>query len=126
MAKANELDTALKAVRKQSGEASAYRLTETRLHSQVEEVIPTGIEALDHYAFQCGGLPVGRISECWSEPHKGKTAFGLHCLANCQRVGGVAVLVETEQALDEERVTTFGINLDDLIVFNPDYFEQGI
>lgn len=120
-----KLEAALAAVKKSSGDATAYRLTEGSLHSEVEEVIPTGIDAIDHYGIQCGGLPCGRVSEIWSEPHKGKTALGLSFLASCQRHGGVAVLIETEEALTEERIETFKVDKDELIIFNPDHVEQG-
>lgn len=121
-----EIDKALKAVRKVHGEASALRLTEDRLHSEIEEVIPTGIDAIDWYALQIGGLAVGRISEIYSEEGKGKTSFGLAELAACQRDGGLGVLVEVEHALTDERVETFGIDREGLIVFEPESLEQGL
>ena len=121
-----EIDKALKAVKKVHGEASALRLTQDRLHSEIEEVIPTGLDALDHYALQIGGLAVGRISEVWSEEGKGKTSFGLCELASCQRDGGVAVLVEVEHALTAERVKTFNLDEESLIVFEPESLEQGL
>lgn len=122
----SKLDAALKAVRKAHGEAAALRLTEDRLHSEVEEVIPTGIDALDWYGFQIGGLAVGRISEVFSAEGKGKTSLGLQELAACQRDGGVAVLLETEHASQRSRLETFGIDLDELVVFEPESLEQGL
>ena len=121
-----EIDKALKAVKKVHGEASALRLTEDRLRSEVEEVIPTGLDAFDWYGLQIGGLAVGRISEIWSDEGKGKTSFGLTELAACQRDGGVSVLVEVEHALTDERVKTFGLDRESLIVFEPESLEQGL
>lgn len=116
---------AIDAVRKVHGKASALRLTEAAIHSEVDEVIPTGIDALDWYGFQCGGLPVGRVSEVYSAEGMGKTSFIMQTLASCQAHGGIAVLVETEHSADKDRLETFGVDIDELVVFEPESLEQG-
>lgn len=121
-----ELEAALKAVRKVHGEASTFRLTDGAIHSEVTEVIPTGIDALDHYGLQCGGLPVGRVSELFSAEGKGKTSFGLAALASCQRNGGVGVLIETEHATEASRIEALGVDKGQLVVFEPESLEQGL
>jgi len=87
--------------------------------SAVDQVIPTGIEVLDRYVLGCGGLPGGRLIELFSEPGCGKSTFAFHCLAACQRQGGVAVLAETEVALDPKRVVAMGVDPDRLVLLEP-------
>jgi recombination protein RecA len=82
--------------------------------------IPTGIDVLDRYVLGCGGLPVGRIVEVYSEEGVGKSSFVLHCLAAAQRSGGTAVLIETENALESARAEAFGCDLRELVLLTPD------
>jgi len=92
--------------------------------SDVAEVITTGIDVIDKYVIGCGGLPVGRFSEVFSEEGVGKTSFMLSCAAAAQRVGGVAIIIETEFALDRKRAKTFGVNWDDLILLQPGHLDD--
>lgn len=85
--------------------------------------IPTGITVLDRYVLGCGGLPIGRIVEVYSEQSAGKSSFALQCLAAAQRAGGTSVLIETEQALETERASTFGCALEDVVLIQPDHIE---
>lgn len=89
--------------------------------SDIKEVIPTGLTNLDKYVLGVGGLPVGRISEVFSEEGAGKTSFLLQCIASCQRQGGLAILAETETALDSSRAKAFGADLDACILLQPDH-----
>lgn len=89
--------------------------------SDVKEVIPTGIETLDKYVLGVGGLPVGRISELFSEEGAGKTSILLQALGGVQRMGGIAIMVETESALDSQRAKVFGVDLDQVVLIQPDH-----
>lgn len=102
---------------------AATRLSEGS-HADIKEAIPTGIEVLDRYVLGCGGWPVGRISEVFSEEGGGKTSLILAGLAGAQRAGGVAIMVETENALDSKRAAVFGVKLEDVIVLQPDHLGQ--
>jgi recombination protein RecA len=110
-------------MRKELGDESATLLRDGEKDA-VREVIPTGIDVLDHYGLGIGGLPVGRIVEIYSEEGGGKTTFGHTCLASAQRVGGVGALAEMEGAFDVTRANTLGVDTDNLIILNPDWIEQ--
>ena len=92
--------------------------------SDVREVIPTGLENLDKYVLGVGGLPVGRISELFSEEGAGKTTILLQAIASCQRMGGLAILTETETALDSQRAKVFGVDLDSVVLLQPDHIPE--
>ncbi len=122
----DELDKTLALVRKKFGTNSAQRLGTGRAQAaaQVKEVIPTGIGVIDMYLLGIGGLPIGRMSEVFSAEGAGKTTLSYHCAASCQRNGGVAVILDPEKSFDEERAMTMGVNLDDIIVLNPEHLEM--
>lgn len=111
-------------INKKLGNPIALRLGDDNARSEVGEVIPTGLTAVDHYLFGVGGIPVGRIGELFSEEGAGKSAFALHCLAACQRAGGVAVLIETEQGFSEERCITYGIDTEALVIAEPETMDD--
>jgi recombination protein RecA len=111
-------------VRDAFGKESALILGEGGSRSEVVEVIPTGIEVVDRYLFGCGGLPVGRITEVYSEEGSGKTSFALSCAGAAQKDGAVAILAETEGALSTERAQTFGVNLSELVLLQPSHMEE--
>ena len=111
-------------IRKEFGADSALRLGEDQAKSEVREVIPTGIEVLDRYVLGIGGLPVGRLVELYSEEGTGKTSFAMGCAASAQREGGVVVWCETEEAISTERMKTFGVDVDDLVVLQPGSIEE--
>lgn len=92
--------------------------------SDVTEVIPTGIDVLDHYVLGIGGLAGGRMSEWFSEEGVGKTAMLLQTIGSCQRRGGIAILNETERALDSKRAEIYGIDLDRVILLQPDHIPE--
>lgn len=91
--------------------------------SDVTEVIPTGIEVLDKHVLGCGGWPARRIVEVFSDPSAGKTSLGFAGLASAQRGGGLAILIETEDALQVARATVFGVDLDEVFLSEPDSIE---
>lgn len=117
------LDTALAQVEKNFGKGSAMRLGD-KPHQDVE-VIPTGSLALD-MALGIGGLPRGRIVEVYGPESSGKTTLALHAVANAQKNGGVAAFIDAEHALDPEYAKHLGVDIDSLIVSQPDSGEQAL
>lgn len=114
----------VEAVRKQFGREAALLLGEGGSRSEVEEVIPTGIEVIDRYVLGCGGLPVGRMTELYSAEGAGKTSILLAAAAGAQREGGVAIIAETENALQTERAGVFGVDLGKLVLLQPGHMEE--
>ena len=117
------LDTALAQIDKQFGKGSVMRLGSDE--RAPIEVIPTGSIALD-IALGIGGLPKGRIVEVYGPESSGKTTVALHAIANCQRAGGVAVFIDAEHALDPEYAKALGVDIDALLVSQPDTGEQAL
>jgi recombination protein RecA len=93
--------------------------------TQQVEVIPTGSVALD-VALGCGGLPRGRIIEIYGPESSGKTTLTLHAIAEAQRAGGVCAFIDAEHALDTAYARRLGVELDDLLVSQPDCGEQAL
>jgi recombination protein RecA len=89
------------------------------------ESIPTGSIALD-VALGIGGLPKGRIVEVYGPESSGKTTIALHAIASAQRAGGVAAFIDAEHALDPEYAKKLGVNIDELLVSQPDTGEQAL
>jgi recombination protein RecA len=89
------------------------------------EVIPSGSIALD-VALGIGGFPKGRIVEIYGPESSGKTTVALHAIANCQKAGGVAVFIDAEHALDPEYAKALGVDIDSLLVAQPDTGEQAL
>lgn len=116
----------LKAVRRKLGPESARLLEDDGAKSEVTEVVPFHIGPLDHYVIGCGGLPVGRLTELFSEEGAGKTSLLWHALAQCQAEGGVAALIETENGVSRERAATFGVDLSKLILIEPESMEDAL
>lgn len=114
---------AMQQIEKQYGAGSIMKLGD-RQSLQVE-VIPTGSIALD-LALGVGGLPRGRITEIYGPEASGKTTVALHVIAEAQKAGGTAAFIDAEHALDPLRAETIGVNLDDLIVSQPDTGEQAL
>jgi recombination protein RecA len=114
---------AIKVIHKQFGSGSLMRLdgSETR----EVEVIPTGSIALD-VALGTGGLPRGRIIEIFGPESSGKTTLTLHAIAEAQKVGGVWAFIDAEHALDTEYARRLGVQLEDLLVSQPDHGEQAL
>ncbi len=114
---------AIKVIHKQFGSGSLMRLDGSE--TQEVEIIPTGSVALD-VALGCGGLPRGRIVEIYGPESSGKTTLTLHAIAEAQRAGGVCAFVDAEHALDVEYARRLGVQLDDLLVSQPDHGEQAL
>ncbi|MCI6574228.1 MAG: recombinase RecA [Actinomycetaceae bacterium] len=121
--KAKALDTALSQIDRQFGKGSAMRLGDKP--PQHVKVIPTGSLALD-IALGVGGLPRGRVVEIYGPESSGKTTVALHAVANAQAAGGIAAFIDAEHALDPEYARKLGVNIDDLIVSQPDTGEQAL
>lgn len=117
------LDEALRGIRKQFGEMSVLRLGEKT--QQEVEAIPTGALSLD-LALGVGGLPRGRIVECYGHESSGKTTLALHVIANAQKAGGTAAFIDAEHALDPGYARKIGVNLSELIVSQPSSGEEAL
>ncbi|QSO53730.1 recombinase RecA [Alicyclobacillus curvatus] len=118
------LDMALKQIEKQFGKGSIMRLGEASAHMNVETV-PTGSLALD-IALGVGGLPRGRIIEIYGPESSGKTTVALHAVAEVQRRGGQAAFIDAEHALDPVYASKLGVNIDELLISQPDTGEQAL
>jgi recombination protein RecA len=114
---------AIRTIHKQFGSGSLMRLDGSEV--QHVDVIPTGSVALD-VALGCGGLPRGRIVEIYGPESSGKTTLTLHAIAEAQRAGGVCAFIDAEHALDTDYARRLGVQLDDLLVSQPDCGEQAL
>jgi recombination protein RecA len=121
--KDKSIQEAIRAIHKQFGSGSIMRLDGTSV--QTVDVIPTGSVALD-VALGCGGLPRGRIVEIYGPESSGKTTLTLHAIAEAQRAGGVCAFIDAEHALDTEYARRLGVQLEDLLVSQPDCGEQAL
>ena len=119
------IQSVLDALKSKHGKDAARKMSDGA-GSAIKEVIPTGITPLDQWVIGCGGLPVGRVTELFSEEGGGKTSLMYQMLAQTQRVGGIPILVETEDALDPDRAETFGVNLENLILIEPNNMEEAL
>jgi len=117
------LDTALAQIDRQFGKGSVMRLGSD--DRAPVAVIPTGSIALD-VALGIGGLPRGRIVEIYGPESSGKTTLTLHAIANAQRAGGIAAFIDAEHALDPEYAKKLGVDIDSLLVSQPDTGEQAL
>jgi len=121
--KAKALETALSQIERQFGKGTIMRMGD---QAKVEvDVIPSGSLALDA-ALGIGGYPRGRIVEIYGPESSGKTTLALHAVAEAQRMGGTAAFVDAEHALDPSYAEKLGVNVDDLIVSQPDSGEQAL
>ncbi|HEY8317961.1 MAG TPA: recombinase RecA [Amnibacterium sp.] len=117
------LETALAQIDRQFGKGSVMRLGSDERAPVA--VIPTGSIALD-VALGIGGLPRGRIVEIYGPESSGKTTLTLHAIANAQRAGGIAAFIDAEHALDPEYAKKLGVDIDALLVSQPDTGEQAL
>ena len=117
------LDAVMSQIRKEFGEMSIMRLGDQE-HQDIP-VISTGALSLD-MALGVGGLPRGRIVECYGQESSGKTTLALHVVANAQKAGGVAAFIDAEHALDPQYAKKIGVNLDDLLVSQPNSGEEAL
>jgi len=114
---------ALGQIRKQYGEGSVMKMGEKS--SMEIEVISTGAMALD-IALGVGGLPCGRVTEIYGPESSGKTTLALHVVAEAQRNGGICAFVDAEHALDPVYAKAIGIDVDELLISQPDTGEQAL
>lgn len=122
--KSRALETAVTQIEKQFGKGSIMRLGEANAILNVE-VIPTGSLALD-LALGIGGVPRGRIVEIYGPESSGKTTVALHIIAEAQKQGGTAAFIDAEHALDPSYARNLGVDIDNLLVSQPDTGEQAL
>jgi len=123
-ARQRDLDAAITTITKAYGERSIMRLGDERAKVKIE-VIPTGALGLD-LALGVGGIPRGRIVEIFGPESSGKTTLMLHVIANAQKSNGLAAFIDAEHALDPAYAKKLGVNLDDLLVSQPDSGEEAL
>jgi len=119
-----DLDAAISSITKAYGDGSIMRLGDARALRQIE-VIPTGSLAMD-LALGVGGIPRGRVVEIFGPESSGKTTLMLHVIANAQKAGGLAAFIDAEHALDPGYAKKLGVNLEDLLVSQPDSGEEAL
>ncbi len=117
------LGLALDSIKKQYGDGSIMRLGDSR-HGQIE-VVPTGALSLD-VALGIGGMPRGRIIEIYGPESSGKTTLAQHVAAEVQKLGGIAAIVDAEHAMDPEYARALGVNVEELLISQPDTGEQAL
>lgn len=122
--RAKALEAALAAIEKQFGKGSIMRMAEGEQAEDVE-VVSTGSLGLD-LALGVGGLPRGRVIEIYGPESSGKTTLTLHAIAEMQKFGGMCAFVDAEHALDVNYAQRLGVNLQDLLISQPDTGEQAL
>ncbi len=122
--KSKALEAAVGAIEKQFGKGSIMRLGKDG-HAEPIEAVSTGALSLD-IALGIGGIPKGRIVEIYGPESSGKTTLTLHLVAEVQKAGGVAAFVDAEHALDVVYAKKLGVNIDELLVSQPDTGEQAL
>ena len=124
MDKSKALDAALSQIERTFGKGSIMRLGKNDKSMDVETV-STGSLGLD-IALGIGGLPRGRVVEIYGPESSGKTTLALHCLAEAQKKGGICAFIDAEHALDPIYARKLGVNVDDLLISQPDAGEQAL
>lgn len=122
--KTKALEVALAGIEKQFGKGSIMRMGEDTARLEIE-VIPTGALALD-LALGVGGVPRGRVIEIFGPESSGKTTVSLHIVAEAQKIGGIAAFIDAEHALDPVYAKNLGVNVEDLLISQPDTGEQAL
>ncbi|MBU7005251.1 recombinase RecA [Phosphitispora fastidiosa] len=122
--KVKALEMALNQIEKQFGKGSIMKLGEAAAKMNVE-VIPTGAISLD-IALGVGGIPRGRVVEIYGPESSGKTTVALHILAEAQKMGGTAAFIDAEHALDPVYARRLGVDIDNLLISQPDTGEQAL
>jgi recombination protein RecA len=123
-ARRRELDAAISSITKSYGEGAIMRLGDAHAHKKID-VIPTGAIGLD-LALGVGGVPRGRVIEIYGPESSGKTTLMLHVVANAQKAGGLAAFIDVEHALDAGYAKKLGVDLNDLLVSQPDSGEEAL
>ncbi len=121
--KLKALETAIGQIERQFGKGSVMRMGEQP--KIAVNTIPTGSIALDA-ALGVGGIPRGRVIEIYGPESSGKTTLALHVIANAQAAGGLAAFIDAEHALDPDYTSNLGVNLDELLISQPDFGEQAL
>jgi recombination protein RecA len=124
MDKTKALDAAVKQIEKDFGKGAIMRWGEAGAKMNVE-TIPTGALSLD-IALGVGGIPRGRVIEIFGPESSGKTTVALHMIAEAQKAGGYAAFIDAEHALDPEYAKHLGVDVDDLLISQPDTGEQAL
>ncbi len=122
-ARLSAVDMAMKAIQSKYGEGSLMRLGSAP--RVLVKAIPTGSFSLD-WALGVGGIPRGRIVEVFGPESSGKTTLSLHVVRECQKQGGIAAFIDAEHALDPEYAKKIGVNLNELLISQPDTGEQAL
>jgi len=123
-ARQRDLEAAITTIHKSYGDGSIMRLGDARALVKID-VIPTGALSLD-FALGVGGIPRGRVVEIFGPESSGKTTVMLHVIANAQKAGGLAAFIDAEHALDPGYAKKLGVNLDELLVSQPDSGEEAL
>jgi len=121
--KQTELDNALQAIQTKFGEEAITKLGD-KAHVDVD-AIPSGSLGLD-WALGVGGFPRGRVVEIYGPESSGKTTLALHAVAEAQKRGGIAAYIDAEHAMDPEYTEKLGVNINDLLISQPDHGEQAL
>ncbi len=124
MDKTKALSAALSQIERQFGKGSVMRLGKNDRSMDVE-VVSSGSLGLD-IALGVGGLPKGRVVEIYGPESSGKTTLALHCVAEAQKKGGICAFIDAEHALDPVYARKLGVNVDDLLISQPDHGEQAL
>ena len=124
MDKSKALDAALSQIERNFGKGSIMRLGKN-MHSMDVDTVSTGSLGLD-IALGIGGLPRGRVVEIYGPESSGKTTLALHCIAEAQKKGGICAFIDAEHALDPIYARKLGVNVDDLLISQPDAGEQAL
>jgi recombination protein RecA len=123
-ARQRDLEAAISSITKAYGDGSIMRLGDARAKVTIE-YIPTGALSVD-LALGVGGVPRGRVVEIFGPESSGKTTLMLHVIANAQKTGGLAAFIDAEHALDPGYAKKLGVNLDELLVSQPDSGEEAL
>lgn len=123
--KSKAVDIAMKQIEKEYGTGSIMKLGESLKNVEKVPAVPSGSISLD-LALGVGGYPKGRIVEIYGPEASGKTTLCLHAIAEVQKQNGIAAFIDVEHGLDPVRAEKIGVNLDDMLISQPDYGEQAL
>ncbi len=124
-AKAQAVSIAMQQIEKEFGKGSVMKMGDSLKNMATVPVISSGSLSLN-LALGIGGFPRGRIIEIYGPEASGKTTLCLHAIADAQQKGGIAAFIDVEHALDPIRAKKIGVNLDDMLISQPDYGEQAL
>ena len=122
--KKKALNAALSQIEKQFGKGAVMRMGDAQINRDID-VVSTGVLTLD-IALGIGGLPKGRVVEIYGPESSGKTTLTLQAIAECQKAGGTCAFIDAEHALDPGYAEKLGVNVDDLLVSQPDTGDQAL